>query len=486
MRLLNRRSSGARKVNFLANLLPNKNIRTKIIATIAIIILYRVLAAIPLPGINVSQFQQNFGNLSSSDTSYLFSIFTGGSFDSPSIVGMGIAAYINASIIIQLLSTIIPALERLSKEGQRGRELMNRYTRILTLPLGVFYSVGYIIFLRTVDESTAIGQQISQSGIKALFANLTTNQIVLIIVTLTAGTMLLMWLAEVLTEVGIGNGMSLFISMNIATTLPALLNRDFSSLNISGKIQEFIQTGNTSLLTSDAFIYLYLLVIGSIAVFAAIIFITESTRKVTIQYARRVRGADTGEQSFLPLKLNQSGVIPVIFATSFLTMPQLLIPILVNAGSQMADGAFLKNFLLSLNNSFLVAGNTTVQYILLEVFLIIVFAFFYSLIVMKPTEVADNLQKSGGFIPGIRPGKSTSDYITKVMLRLTTVGGLFLAITAVLPIIVGQALTTDANLRLALFSGIGGTSLIIIVGTALETYRQYKSLKVSNSYEQYV
>jgi preprotein translocase subunit SecY len=473
-------------VSKVRGLFSNREIMRKLFATLLIIVIYRLLAATPLPGINVNQFQQTFGSSSFSDTTYIFSLFTGGSFDSPSLVGMGIAAYINASIIIQLLQSVIPALERLSKEGERGKEIINRYTRYLTLPLGIFYAVGYVVFLRNADESTAIGQQLSQSGIKALFANLTTNEIILIVATLTAGTMLLMWLAELLTEVGIGNGMSIFISMNIATTLPALFRNDFSNLNISETVNRFFQQGDVSLLTTNAFIYLYLILFGALMLFAGIIVITESTRRVTIMYAKRVRGTESGEESFLPLKLNQSGVVPVIFASSFLTMPQIFIPILVNIGTNMSEGAPLKGFLMSLQNSFLVQNSYDWQYITVYVVLIIIFSFFYSLIIMKPEDIADNLQKSGGFIPGIRPGKSTRDYILRVMIRLTTVGALFLAILAVLPIILGNTIVSDAGVRLALFSGVGGTSLIILVGTALETYRQANSLRISKNYERYI
>lgn len=469
----------------LKGIFSHEQIWKKIFFTICIIFLYRVLLAIPLPGIDVEQYQQAFGESSFSQTSYIFSLFTGGSFDSPSLVGMGIAAYINASIIIQLLTSVIPHLERLSKEGERGRELINKYTRYLTLPLAVFYAFGYVLFLRSIDESTEIGAQLAQSGIKAIFADLNTAQIISIVITLTAGTMLLMWLAELLTEVGIGNGMSIFISMNIATSLPALLANDFQVLNVQGAINSLVQDGNASILTDQAFLYLYTIIIGALLIYAAIVLITESTRKVPIQYARRVRGTENGEGSHLPLKLNQSGVIPVIFASSLLTMPQIIIPVLVNSAASMEDGAPLKSFLAGLNESF-VLNTASIQYITVYVLLTIGFSFFYSFIVMKPETVAENLQKSGGFIPGIRPGKSTQEYVTKVMLRLTLVGGSFLALVAVLPLMIGNTFTTDIGQQLAVFSGIGGTSIIIIVGTGLEFYRQLNSLRISNSYEQYI
>lgn len=483
-RLLARIPGRNKVAKFLANT-SNKTILTKIGWTALIIVLYRILAAIPLPGIDIKSFQDSFGAVAYSDVSYIFSIFTGGSFDSPSLVGMGIAAYINASIIIQLLTTVIPRLEQLSEEGERGREIINRYTRLLTLPLGVFYAVGYVVFLRNVDPSTQIGQQIVSSGIKRLFQDLQAPQIILIVACLTAGTMLLMWLAELLTEVGIGNGISIFISMNIAVSLPTLLRNDFNTLRINDAIANFIQQGDSTLLMGQPLLYLAAVILGGLGIIAAIAFITESTRKVPIQYSRRARDFDNNE-SHLPLKLNQSGVVPVIFASSFLTMPQIIIPILVNLGNSMADDSPIKSFLLSLNNSFLIQGSSTREYIAVYIFLIFVFSFFYAFIVMKPGQLAENLQKSGGYIPGIRPGKSTQNYITRVMMRLTIVGAIFLAIIAIIPLVIGNAFVTDVGTRLAIFSGIGGTSVIIIVGTAIELQRQAKALRATTDYDRYI
>ncbi len=403
------------------------------------------------------------------EANYLLSIFTGGLLDTPSIVGLGLAAYINASIVIQLLTSVIPKLEELSKEGARGRQMIDQYTRYLTLPLAFMYSIGYLVYL-------------SRQGSGLVASDVSVQRLVFMALILTAGSILVMWLAELISEKGIGNGSSLMIMFGILSSLPALISRDFASSGVADSIQGLLR-GDTSYLTSTGMIAIYLIVIGAFVLIAGIVFMTESTRKVKVQYARRERGGVSSRDSFLPLKLNQSGVMPIIFASALLTTPRLLVPLLQTITS---PGSEIYNFLVDLQtNSFLFTARSS-TYNLVYFLLIIAFSLFYAFVVFKPKEVSENLQKSGAFIPGIRPGKATADYLTKVLLRLTLVGAIFLGLIALVPVTAGSILSNFSGQQFVIFTGIGGTSILIVVGVLLDTVRQINSLRATQNYERFI
>jgi preprotein translocase subunit SecY len=459
------------KFSFLDSL-RSKEIRKKLLFTISIILIYRVLAAVPLPGIDVKLFTQIFG---SNPLTNIFTLVTGGRLDSPSLVAIGVGAYINASIIIQLLQTVIPKFEELSKEGERGRNVLNQYTRILAVPLSVIQAIVIYTILRNIGSRAP--------ELSGIVANITPLQVITMVTALSAGSIVLMWLGELITEYGIGNGISVIIMVSIITSLPSLVATDFASIKLK---EDFglLLNGNLNVLVNQNFTLVYGIIIGAFLLILGIVYLTEATRKLTIQYARRFRGAGV-QNSYLPLKVNQAGVIPVIFASALLTFPQIISQLLVSSADTTS---FLYKVGTHLSESFIgkslstQTGQDTLYYYITYFVLIIAFTFFYTFVTYKPSETADNLKKSGGFIPGLRPGKATEDYIVHVLLRLTFVGAIFLAIVALIPNLVRLS---EAGRRLSIFSGIGGTSLLIIVGVILDTLRQMKSLTVTKSYDQY-
>lgn len=471
----------------IVNFFRNGDILKKIGVTLIIVVIYRALASIPLPGVDLSIYRELFGQSTASETSYLFTIFTGGRLDTPSIVGLGLAAYINASIIMQLLPYIIGRLKELQKEGERGRQVINQITRIITFPLSFVYSIAYLLLLSRQDISQTITTLPANSfliprGGDSEWPSFYT--IIFMALILAAGTMLLMWLSEFITEKGLGNGSSVIISVGILSSLPALINVDLQSINIEQIISDLIR-GSTTALTNPLTLALIGVIIGFFIVIGFIVFINESSRKIPIQYARRVRGEDGGQGSFLPIKFTITGVMPVIFAFALLSVPQLLIPIIENiAGSTP--------FIESLKSSFIFAGTDQVVnsqdtiYEIVYFTLVVIFGVFYSFIVLNPKETAENLQKSGAFVPGIRPGKSTENYIANVLFRIALVGSLFLALIAVAPVIGRNIIFQSTGTNLQVISGIGGTSILIIVGVLLDTLRQYKSLMATRSYDRYL
>ncbi len=454
--------------------LRSPEIRKKLLVTVGLVLVYRVLAAVPLPGIDTALFAEAFGN---NPLTNFFSIVTGGRLDNPSVVAIGLGAYINASIVIQLMTTVIPKLEELSKEGERGRAVINQYTRLLAVPLTVVQAIVIYTILKSVTASVP--------QLAGLLDNVTNFDIVTMVVSLTAGSMVLMWLGELITEHGIGNGISIIITISILTVVPNLVMQDFVFLG--GDI-ELLKNGNLNALLNENFRLVYFVIIGFYLVILSIVYISEAVRKLPIQYARRFRAAGV-QATYLPLKLNQAGVMPVIFASAMLAFPQILAQLMITLTDTESVFNKIGN---SINNSFL--GSTTsilagedfikdnIYYLITFSVLIIVFSFFYTFVTYKPSETADNLKKSGAFIPGLRPGKTTQRYITKVLIRLTVVGSIFLAGIAVLP---NLARLSPQGMNLAILSGIGGTSLLIVVGVILDTIRQMKSLTVTRSYEQY-
>lgn len=457
--------------NSLTEALKSKEIRKKLLFTFLIIVVYRILAAVPLPGIDVKLFIEAFGN---SPLNNIFTIITGGRLDNPSVVAIGLGAYINASIVIQLLSTVIPKLEDLSKEGERGKQVLNQYTRFLTVPLSLIQ--GYVIYAVLKN----VGQSVPQ--LNEIIANISTFDIVVMILTLAAGSMVLMWLSELISQYGIGNGSSIIITIGILSSLPGLVTSDFSFIKNDFSL---LFQGNFYILANDNFKLLYLVVIGIFLLIMGVVYITEAVRKITIQYARRVRGVEGQPSNYLPLKINQAGVIPVIFASAMLTFPQILSQLVLNAAK---PESWIYKAADYINNSFLVTGQTSdstqpfVYYQLTYFVLIIVFTYFYTFLTYKPSETADNLQKSAAFIPGLRPGKATEKFIAYILLRLTFLGSLFLGVVALLPNLVRFS---ETGSQLQVLSGIGGTSILIIIGVMLDTIRQMKSMSVTKSYDQY-
>ncbi len=483
---------------FISINLTSKDIRNKLLLTLLVVVIYRGLASIPLPGVDMSVYKQYFGQSTASEGSFLFSIFTGGQFETPSVVGLGIAAYINASIIMQLLPYAIPRLKELQKEGERGRQLINQITRYLTLPLSFFYSVAYLLYLSQRDllnpnADPTIASDPSHVPVYLIPHSTgmdwpTIQKILFMAVILAAGTMFLMWLSELVTENGLGNGSSVVITVGILAMLPTLLVQDFSKINFGTSLSQLLQ-GNLNALTNPLILSLVGVIIGFIVVVGAIIFINESQRNVDIQYARRVRGAEIGQGSSLPIKFTLTGVLPVIFATSLLSIPQIIVPVLLNV---LKDHQRVIDFLTSVQNGFLYAArdnvvdNRDITYIIVYFLLVIIFGIFYSFIVLNPKETAENLQKSGAFIPGVRPGRATEKFITGVLVRISLVGSILLAIIALIPLVSRDVILITTGNQLAILSGIGGTSILIIVTVLLDTLRQYRSLRATKSYEKYI
>lgn len=451
----------------------------KILFTIAIVVVYRVLTAVPLPGVNMDVYIQQFSDKSTSQISYLLTVFTGGNLETPSIVGLGIGVYITASIIIQLLTTIVPRLEELSKEGNRGKQVIDQYTRYLTVPLSFVYAIGYL-FLITRDPGT--GQETALAGLipRLPDGSFSVPRVIFMALVLTAGSLFLMWLAELITENGIGNGASIMIMVSILSSLPAFVTNDLAAVNFPGAISQVLQ-GRLEFLRDPGLVAIYLILGGLIVLTVGSVVMNESARKLIIQYARRERmGGET--ESSLPLKLNQSGVLPIIFASALLTFPGVIIPLLQNVVDAASE---LGQFLTSLSTSFLFNSSDPLYWLTYFV-AIMILALLYSNISLRPDQIAENLQKSGGFIPGIRPGKTTENFISSTMLRLTFAGAIFLGVIALLPLVAGSGLFQLSGVQFTVFSAIGGTSILIVVGVILDTVRQLQSLRATQSYERYL
>jgi len=475
---------------FLKNVFSNKNLLSKIGITILVIVIYRFYASIPLPGIDLEAFQRStLAGGNASEANYLFTIFTGGLLETPSIVGLGIAAYINASIMMQLLTPVIPKLTELSKEGGRGQQLINQYTRYLTLPLSFIYSTVYLVFLSQRDLNDPSGTGESANPLYLIPSEPGSDfpsilKIIFMATILTAGSMFIMWLAEVITEAGIGNGASIIISIGIISSMPTLLRNDFSNLNIGERLESLLN-GSLDALTSSPLLIFIAVILGFILIVAAIVFVNESMRKIPIQYARRGMADAANQDSNLPIKLTIAGVLPIIFANALLSIPQLIVSV-VGTSSE-------SEFVQSLQNSFLYASIdgivnfNDVVYGIVYFILIILFAMFYAFIALKPKETAENLQKQSAFVPGIRPGKNTEKYISKVLIRIGFAGGIFLGLIALIPYIASNLVVqlTPTNINLFILSGIGGTSILIVVAVVLDVYRQYTAMIASKNYQKY-
>jgi len=409
-------------------------LRRKILITVIIVIIFRIVAHIPVSGVDLVGLQQLFA---SNQFLGLLDIFSGGTLVNFSIISLGLNPYINASIVFQLLTMIIPSLEALSKEGEMGRQMINQYTRYLTIPLAIVQAVGMFVLLKN----------------QGVISNITPIQITSIIVGMSAGTIFLMWLGELITEYGIGNGISLLIFAGIVSRMPVVFTQTAS-------LFDQLQTLNVILFGGLA-----------ILVIAAVVFMNEGRRQIKVQYARRFSGGREGgseAQTYLPLRVNQAGVIPIIFAVSLVLIPSFAGNFLSQL--QQPQLAFLGRFL---------AANFQPRSLIYNVvyFLLVVgFTFFYTAVIFNPTKVADEIKKYGGFIPGIRPGTATASYLNYIMFRITLAGAIFLGLIAILPSI-ASIITGITTLVL------GGTGLLIVVSVILDTAKQFESKMIERSYE---
>lgn len=424
-------------MNKLSLIWKTKDLRKKLLWVVGLLLVTRVLANIPIPGVDVAVLR---GILDNNQFLGLLNIFSGGGLSNFSIAMLGVGPYITASIIIQLLTVIVPSLSELQKEGgDQGRQKINQYMRLLTIPLAGLQAFGTIRLIQ------------SQSG-GALLADFTAFQWFMTLLAITAGTMLVMWIGEIITEYGIGNGVSLVIFAGIVASLP------------SG-VQSLISLYDPTKLP----MILGFLAVGLIVI-AGIVLITEAQRNIPISYARQMRGDRLvgGASSHLPLRLNQAGVIPIIFAISLMMFPVMIAQFFVNAKSAWLQEAAQKA--IELFNS------QSIWYGVIYFGLVVVFTYFYTAVVFNPDEVSENIQKSGGFVAGLRPGKQTADYLYKVLNRITLPGSLFLGLIAILPLLL-QAFTGTQALTL------GGTSLLIVVAVVIETIKQVESQLTMHDYE---
>ena len=414
----------------LRNAVKIEELRNKILFTVLMLLVFRIGAHIPVPGINNEVFNELIG------TGVLFGFFdviSGGAFKRFSIFAMSITPYINASIIMQLLTVVIPHLERLAKEGEEGRKKITQYTRYFTVVLAFIQGIGMSFAL------------------KSAFIKPSWEQYLLVTLTLTAGTAFLMWIGEQITEKGIGNGISLLIFAGIVSRVPAGTVR----------VVEYLQAG-----TINVFSILLLVIIGA-AVIAWIVLVHEGQRRIPVQYAKRVVGRRVygGQSTHLPLRVNQAGVIPIIFASSILMFPQQI-------AEWFARGKLAEWYVAYF-------GWGTAAHTILYALLVIGFTYFYTAVIMNPVDMADNIKKYGGFIPGIRPGRPTAEYVARVMSRVTLAGAVFLALIAILPNFILIA-TRIPNIY------FGGTALLIVVGVALDTMKQVESHMLLRSYQGFI
>jgi preprotein translocase subunit SecY len=409
----------------LANAWRIPELRTKLLFTAGMVAIYRFGAYVPVPGIDITALKQFFDEGGAGVVGFL-DLFSGGALSRVAVFALGIMPYITASIIMQLLTVVIPKLEELAKEGEQGQKQITKYTRWLTVILAMVQSFGYIVLFRQYNA----------------LPDLNWWRAALIVSSLVAGAVIVMWLGELITARGIGNGMSIMIFISIVSSIP------------SGAAQLF-----TSSLVS-----ILLFAVIAMAVVVGVIWITTGERRIPVQYAKRVVGRRMmgGQSTFIPLKVNMAGVIPVIFASSVM----MIIPTFAQfLGTSGVGGWFTRTF-----------GPSTFLFIVFEAILIIIFTYFYTAVTFNPIDQADNLKKYGGFIPGVRPGRPTAEYLDRILTRLTFPGALFLASLAVLPWLLSRP---PVNVPFY----FGGTSLLIVVGVALDTMRQMEAQLLMRHYE---
>ena len=421
----------------LVNAFRAPDIRRRILFVLGMLVLVRGLAHVPVPGVDQAQLQQVLGQ---QQFLQLLDLFSGGGLSSFSVIALGVNPYINASIIMNLMTGVVPRLQQLSREGEYGRNKINQYTRYLTVPMGFLQAYGYLALL-------------SSQGVITDF-DLTSWRTLTQLFTLTAGTVLVMWIGELITERGIGNGISFIIFAGIVAKAPSGVAQFLANPDIPAGIAFGI--------------------LGIVAV-AVIVYIQEGQRRIPIQYASRVRGRRMyqGGATFLPLRVNQAGVIPIIFAISILLFPVQLATYFSNSGGLIQD---IANGIIS------VLDRSSPVYIVAYFLLTVGFTYFYTAFTFKPDETADQLRKNGGFIPGIRPGAPTREYLARVVYRVSLAGAIFLGIVAVAPIIVAIPFKSSV---IGSFS-LGGTALLIIVSVVVETMKQLEAQLMMRNYEGFI
>jgi len=429
-------------------------LRNRILFTVLMLVIFRFGAHIPVPYLN-PDFMKSFLTGGGMDLFSLFDVFTGGAFSNATVMAMGVSPYINASIIIQLLTVAIPSLERLAKEGIEGRKKINKITRYLGIVLAFVQGAGLWVTLHNMGVQ-------SGQGVEAVFSNTGALGFFTIVLTFTAGTAFIVWLGELITEKGLGNGVSMIIFAGIASAIPS---------GVMSIYQNYFAAG----ISIKNVVIVAIIILFVIAAITFVVMFNSAERKIPVQYAKRVVGRKMygGQSTNIPIKVVMGGVMPIIFASSIMAFPQTVVR-LVSSNQLPTSG--LGYTLLGCLSAGFGPGWTDAVYAVIYFLLIIFFTYFYSAIQFNPIELANNMKKSGGYIPGYRPGKPTSDFIQKVTTRLNLVGALFLGIVAVLPIIAGVLFKMQGF-------QIGGTSLLIIEGVALETVRQIESQMVMRHYK---
>lgn len=423
------------------------DLRRKLLFTLFIIVAFRFGSTIPVPFLDMAALKSMMDTINTDGSALGYiNMLTGESFSRATLFALGITPYINSSIIMQLLQVAIPALERIGKEGETGRKKIAAITRYVTVGLGLMMSVAYYFFLRNNQN----GVVIYKSGFPAVFSA------IVIILTFTAGTALIMWMGEQINDKGIGNGISIILFAGIVARLPVTI----------GGVIEQIRLGVSDSTQNSKIVFALGFVVLFLAIIWLIVFMNEAERRIPVQYAKKVVGRKMygGQSSFLPIKVAMSGVMPVIFASSILSIPSL-----INMFVAPKEGGIFEAILYTLRSGgWLYSG--------IYFLLILMFAYFYMTIQYNPLEMANNLRQSNGTIPGIRPGKPTADFIGKILSKITLIGALFLAVIAIVPIIYGN-IAKMQNLS------FGGTSIIIMVGVALETVKQLESQMMMRHYK---
>jgi preprotein translocase subunit SecY len=422
-----------------ANAFRTPDLRRKLLFVLLIVTIFRLGSQVPTPGVNVANVQACLSDVESDGLYQLVNLFSGGALLQLTIFALGIMPYITASIILQLLVVVIPRLEALKKEGQAGQTKITQYTRYLTLGLALLQATGIVALARSGNLLQGCTRDLLHSDSTATFLTM--------VLTMTAGTAVIMWLGELITDRGIGNGMSILIFTQVVATFPASL----------WQVQQ----------TQGWWVFGIVMVIGLILV-AAVIFIEQAQRRIPVQYARRMVGRKMfgGSSTYIPLKVNQAGIIPVIFASSLLYLPAMAVQFNQTSSSPV----------ITFINDYLVGGDHPL-YMAIYFGLIIFFTYFYVSITFNPTEVADNMKKYGGFIPGIRAGKPTEDYLSYVLSRITFPGALYLGLISLVPLIAFALINANQNFP------FGGTSILIMVGVALDTVKQIESQLQQRNYE---
>jgi len=415
------------------------DLRNKILFTLFMIAVYRLGCHVPVPVVDIGILKNALANQGAGSFLDFINLFSGGALTRMAVFGLGIMPYITSSIIMQLLTVVIPKLEQWQKQGEQGTKKINQWTRYVTVVLALLQSTGLVFLFHSSSSTQGLGVDIFPAG------SFTAPNIALIVLVMTAGTAMIMWMGELITQRGIGNGMSILIFSSVISRLP--------------------QEGRAILLTGGTPKFITILLIG-LAIVIAVIFIEQGQRRISVQYAKRIVGRrmTTGGSTYIPLKVNQAGVIPIIFASSLLYFPTLLASVIHAQWFQ----DFVNNY---------VTNTRSPVYMTFYGLLVIFFAYFYTAIAFNPVDTADNLRKYGGFVPGIRPGPPTADYLSFVLNRITLPGSIFLATIALLP-----AIFFAYFLPVRQFP-FGGTSLLITVGVALETMKQLESQLLMRHYE---